>query len=99
MWHHVEALEPFNILVNYWWFDGPRSGGSAFAALVHGIAAISAMPESRRQAWRQIFDHYVFQSGGDPAAHLAPEHRGMLGRMTPQLAAQLKAWLLKALQR
>ncbi|MDB5735037.1 MAG: cupin [Alphaproteobacteria bacterium] len=98
-WHHVEALEPFNILVNYWWFDRQRSGGSAFAALVHGIAAISEMPESRRQAWRQIFDHYVFQTGGDPAAHLAPEHRGMLGRMTPQLAAQLKAWLLKALQR
>ena len=26
--HHVEALEPFNILVNYWW-DGSAEGQTA----------------------------------------------------------------------
>lgn len=98
-WHNVESLDPFNILVNYWWFDGTRGTGSPFAALVYGILAISDLPQSRRQAWRKIFDHYVFQTGGDPVPHLAPEHRGLLGRMSPELAGRIRAWLLKALQR
>jgi hypothetical protein len=46
-----------------------------------------------------IFDHYVFQTKGEPVVHLAPEHRGMLGTMTPQLANYIKDWLLKSLQR
>lgn len=98
-WHNVESLDPFNILVNYWWFDGTRGTGSPFAALVYGVLAISDLPESRRQAWRNIFDHYVFQTKGDPVPHLAPEHRGMLGRMTPELAGRIRAWLLNVLQR
>ena len=98
-WHNVESLDPFNILVNYWWYDTPRGAGSPFAALVYGILAMGELPASRRDAWRKIFDHYVFQTQGEPAAHLAPEHRGMLGRMTPALAGPIKAWLLKALQR
>jgi len=97
-WHNVESLDPFNILVNYWWFDGSRGTGSPFAALVYGVLAISDLPESRRQAWREIFDHYVFRTQGDPVPHLAEEHRGMLGRMTPALAVRIRAWLLKALQ-
>jgi cupin-like protein len=98
-WHNVESLDPFNLLVNYWWFEGSRGAGSPFAALVYGVLAISGLPENRRDAWRAIYDHYVFQTKGNPAPHLAPEHRGMLGRMTPALAGQIRAWLLKTLQR
>ena len=98
-WHNVESLDPFNILVNYWWFNGTRGTGSPFAALVYGVLAISDLPESRRQAWRQMFDHYVFQAKGEPVPHLAPEHRGILGRMSPELAARIRAWLLNALQK
>lgn len=98
-WHNVESLDPFNLLVNYWWYDAPRGAASPFAALVHGLLAIKDLPPSRRAAWRTIFDHYVFQTGGEPAAHLAPEHRGMLGRLTPPIVQRLKALLLKTLQR
>lgn len=98
-WHNVESLDLFNILVNYWWFNGTRGTGSPFAALVYGVLALSDLPESRRRAWRQIFDHYVFQTKGEPVPHLAPEHRGMLGRMTPELAGRIRAWLLNALQK
>lgn len=96
-WHNVESLDPFNVLVNYWWFDGTRGAASPFAALVHGIMAVSALPASRRDAWRQIFEHYVFQTNGNPVEHLAPEHRGMLGEMTPQLAAYMREWLARGL--
>jgi len=98
-WHNVESLDPFNILVNYWWYDSQRGPGSPFAALIYGIYSINQLSAKRREAWRKIFDHYVFQTNGEPAAHLAPEHRGMLGNMTSQLASYIKEWLLKTLQR
>ena len=89
-WHNVESLDPFNILINYC---------SAFAALMHGILSISDLPSARREDWRKIFDHYVFQTNGEPVAHLAPEHRGILASMTPAVASRIKTWLLGALQR
>jgi hypothetical protein len=98
-WHNVESLDPFNILVNYWWYDGPRGAGTPFAALVHGIFAVKDLPESRRLAWRRLYDHFVFQTEGEPLAHLKPEQRGMLAPPSPQLASYIRAWLLKALQR
>jgi Cupin-like domain len=98
-WHNVESLDPFNLLVNYWWYDGQRGTGSPFAALVYGLLSIKDLSADRREAWRSIFDHYVFQKNGEPAAHLAPEHRGMLGKMTPQLGNDIRAWLLRGLQR
>jgi hypothetical protein len=98
-WHHVDALTPFNILVNYWWDDAPADAGSPFEALAHGILTIGALPEARREEWRILFDHYVFRKNGDPAAHLAPEHRGILGTSTPQLRARMKQFLMNALSR
>lgn len=97
-WHNVESLDRFNILVNYWWYN-IKPTGSPFVALMYAVLATSEMPAGRREAWRRIFEHYVFQTGGNPVAHLAPEHRGLLGTPTPELAGRVKAWLLKALQK
>ncbi len=64
-WHQVEALAPFNMLMNYW-IDPPADAGSPFDAMVHGILAIAALPPARRAAWRSFFDHYVFQPERHP---------------------------------
>jgi hypothetical protein len=98
-WHNVESLDPFNILVNYWWYEGPRGHASAYLALVHAIMAIGELPPARRAHWKKIFDHYAFRSAGEPVPHLAPEQRGMLGKLTGPKAAGLRDWLLKAMQR
>ncbi|HEX4736527.1 MAG TPA: cupin-like domain-containing protein [Allosphingosinicella sp.] len=99
-WHNVEALDPFNILVNYWWSDGPPDAASAFEAMVHGILAIGSLPEYQRAAWRAMFDNYVFRPGGeDPAAHLPPAQRGILAEPTPQLRQRIRQFLLKVLSR
>lgn len=98
-WHHVDALSPFNILINYWWDDAPADGGSPFEALAHGILAISQLPEARREAWRALFDNYVFRRNGDPAAHLPAGRRGILEPSTPQIRARMKQFLLRALSR
>jgi len=95
-WHHVEALSPVNMLVNYW-VDPPASAGSPFDAMVHAIMAISALPAPRRAAWRSFFDHYAFRPERDPAEHLPPQLRGILGEQTPDLLARLRLFLLRGL--
>jgi len=98
-WHHVEALSPFNILVNYWWEDPPARAGEAFESMVHAILGIANLPPERRRAWRAMFNHYVFREAGDPVAHLAPEHRGILGPPTPQLRERIRQFLMRSLGR
>lgn len=98
-WHNVESLESFNVLVNYWWNDAPATS-SPFDSLLHAVMALRDLPEDQRAVWRGIFDHYVFRTGGDPMAHLAPEHRGMLGAaLTPESVRMMKTALRNALSR
>lgn len=98
-WHHVEALDPFNILINYWWKSVPVDAGSPFESMIHGILAISDLPEHQRDAWRAMFDHYVFRRNGDPAGHLPDTQKGILGKPTPQLRARIRQFLLHMLSR
>jgi hypothetical protein len=98
-WHHVKSLEQFNVLVNYWWDNASVHFGSPYDCLLHGFLTLRHLPANQRAAWRAVFDHYVFQTDGDPVAHLPPERRGALGPMTAELAAHIKAALLKRLQR
>ncbi len=68
-WHHVAALDPVNVLVNYWYNDIPR--GDPFIAFIHALSAIRDLPEPQREAWRAWFDHFVF---GPDAADAASHH-------------------------
>jgi hypothetical protein len=98
-WHHVRALTPFNVLVNYWWEEAPLGAGSPFDCLVHGLLAIRHLPEPEREAWRALFDHYIFEKGGPAAAHLPEGRRGILGPLTPAMAQQIRAFLMRGLSR
>jgi hypothetical protein len=98
-WHHVKSLAAFNVLVNYWWDDAAAQFGSPYDCLLHGFLTLRQLPPRQRAAWRAVFDHYVFQTGADPVAHLPPPRRGALGEMTPELAAHIKSALLKRLTR
>ena len=96
-WHAVQATGEVNALVNYWWTDHPLDAGSPMHALGHGLLTITHLPEHKRQAWRVLFDHYVFKMNGEPAEHL-PEHaRGIIGRSTPALRRTIKQFLMRAL--
>jgi hypothetical protein len=98
-WHQVEALDPFNILINYWWKSVPEDAGSGFEAMIHGILAISDLPQRQREAWRAMFDHYVFRLHGDPAGHLTEAQKGILAPPTPALRARIRQFLLRMLSR
>jgi hypothetical protein len=98
-WHHVESLRTFNVLVNYWWNTARTLGGSPFDCLLHGILTLRDLPPAQRDAWRIVFEHFVFQRNGDPMEHLAPEHRGLLGAMTPERAREIKSILVRLLSK
>jgi hypothetical protein len=98
-WHHVEALEPFNVLVNYWWRDTPRFLGQPQDALHHALLAIRDLPPDEKELWRQMFDHYVFGDAAAAAAHLAPGTGGILDPLDAESAGRIRANLLRGLSR
>lgn len=92
-YHHVEALDAFNMLVNYWWDAAPAGLGSPWDAMMHGMMSLRGLPPDQRRAWRAMFDRYVFLRQGDPAEHLPPEARGVLGATAPEDIARMRAAL------
>ena len=40
--------------------------------------------------WRGIMEYYVFESAGDPSAHLPPHAKGVIGPPSASLFAQMK---------
>jgi hypothetical protein len=101
-WHHVESLDEFNVLVNYWWHDLAGDGAaadSAFDALLHGILSIRALPPETRRAWAALFEHYVFGEKPGVTDHIPPERRGILSDLSPEQLASLRAHLTRRLAR
>lgn len=97
-YHHVEALEAFNVLVNYWWDPARADIGSPWDAMMLGLMSLRTLPADQRRAWRAMFDHYVFLANGDPGAHLPADARGILGATTPQDVALMRRALLDKLR-
>ena len=98
-WHHIEGLDPFNILVNYWWRDTPRHRGQPQDALTHAIMAIRDLPANERAHWREMFAHYVFEADDAVTGHIPEDARGILGPMTRENSGKVRSYLLKALNR
>lgn len=96
-WHHVQALDDLNVLVNYWWNDTSSELGSPYNAMLHGILALRDMSDRQRRAWKIMFETYVFGEHGDPVAHLMPEIRGPLGQHDQQTRQQIRMMLISAL--
>ena len=98
-WHHVEALEPFNVLVNYWWRETPRFLAQPQDALNHAILAIRDLPDDEKQLWRELFEYYVFGDPAAAAAHIPEGARGILGPLDAEKAGRIRANLLRSLSR
>lgn len=98
-WHHVEGLAPFNALVNYWWRNTPAYMGNPSDVLNHALLSIRDLPAAQRDAWQNIFNHYVFKPEDDVTAHIPKDRRGILGPIDDLSARKLRALLLKQLNR
>lgn len=94
--HHVQALAPLNLLVNYWWRHA-QEAPSPWDALMHGFMALRGLSPAERRVWRAMFNHYIFEDDGDPGGHIPPRHRGILGQATPQMIDSMKQAILRSL--
>jgi hypothetical protein len=98
-WHNVEALASFNVLVNYWWNAAPAFLDTPMDALMHAMLSLRDRPDAEKEAWRAMFDYYVFGDAARPAAHLPAAAQGPLAPLDANAARQLRAYLLHRLNR
>jgi len=98
-WHHVRSLEPFNVLVNYWWRSVPGFLSSPLPALQHAMWALRDLPPRQKQAWAKIFEYYVFGPGERAGQHLPDTARGELAPFDETQARRTRAQLLSRLNR
>lgn len=95
-WHFVQSFDPFNVLVNYWWTN--EAAGAGLAAVAHGLLSIRDLPPNEKQAWRALFDHYVFSDDASRAADHLPEHiQGVLGPSSPERDRKIATFLIGGL--
>lgn len=98
-WHHVEALDAFNVLVNYWWRSVPDYVDTPSNALLLALMTMRDLPPAQRAAWQEQFRHYVFEADADTAAHIPHAARGILGPLGDDATRALRSQLLKKLNR
>lgn len=88
-WHQVHALSSLNVLINHWWRDVPSYMGAPGDVLMHALMNLRGLPKRQRDAWRHLFDHYVFDPPDDALEHIPEHSRGALGEMDE---SQLRQW-------
>src|ERR1044072_4758305 len=74
-WHHVESLDSFNALVNYWWRQSPGYMDSPMSALMLALMTVRDLPPEQRHAWEALFRHYVFDADAQTSAHIPQDAR------------------------
>jgi hypothetical protein len=97
-WHNVEALDPFNAMINYWWNAVPRFVDTPMITLKHALLSLRNRPDHEKEAWRELFDFYVFGDPGQATSHLPAHAQGPL-TMDEMTARRLRADLLDRLNR
>ncbi len=98
-WHHVQSLSAFNVLINYWWGNPGNTVENPVAAFLAGLIALKDLSSAEKSYWKTMFDYYIFQTSGDPVAHIPPEIQGGLGRPTAQTRAEMIRGLMQTLGR
>lgn len=101
-WHHVDSLEKVNGLMNYWW------NGSAAKEVIQptpldslnmAMLAMRRLTPIQRNAWRAMFDHYLFKQGVDPASYIPENCQYAVGKITPQAERILKDHVIERLKK
>ena len=97
-WHHAESLDVIGAMVNAWWREAPAHATTPSTTLQHALLTLRDLPPDERAAWRALFDHYIFDDPQAAVSHLPEAARGILGAMTPEQAARLRAHIARSLQ-
>lgn len=98
-WHEVEALDALNVMMNYWWNAAPTFLDTPQTTLLHAILSLRDRPQHEKDAWRALFDYYVFAPAERAGAHLPESARGDLAPLDAVRARRLRGILLHRLNR
>lgn len=101
-WHHVESLEKVNALMNYWWNGSSAPNAvspSPIDSLNLALLAMRDMTAKQRDAWRCLFDHYLFKQGIDPASYIPKHQQHLLGELSADYIRNIKDYFIKKLQK
>ncbi|KQY88385.1 cupin-like domain-containing protein [Pelomonas sp. Root1444] len=98
-WHGVQALDAVSALVNFWWRQSPAFMDTPLNTLMLALLSLRDLPAAQRDAWRALFDHYIFDADEQTAAHIPPAARGVLAPMNDNSARMLRGVLLNRLNR
>lgn len=98
-WHHVESLESYNVLVNYWWEDAPLFLTSGMNALYMAMLGIRDKSAHEREAWKHVFDHYIFDGPEKSNSYIPSDARGFLHTLDRLGGRKLRALLINKLNR
>ena len=88
-WHHVESLSKVNGLMNCWWNEAQLKGSHPpypIDSLNIALLAMRNLNQKQRDAWRCMFDHYVFRKAENPANYIPEEHLHLLGDISDEEA-------------
>lgn len=95
--HHVLSPAPLGAQVNFWWLaDATRV--SPLNTLLHALLTMKGLPRSERDAWRAMFDHYVFEANEQTFDHIPPDARGVLGPRSRDVEARVAQMLAEQLR-
>jgi hypothetical protein len=98
-WHQVDALDDFNVLINYWWNEVPKFVDTPMDTILHGLLSLRDRPDKEKQAWKSIFDYYLFDSQEGAHNHLPERSQGPLGKLDDMSARRLRALVLNRINR
>lgn len=98
-WHHMEGLDSFNVLVNYWWRLAPAWMDTPMNALMYALMTVRDLPPEQRVVWQEMFRHYVFEPSAATADHIPEPARRALSPLDEPRSRELRARLLQRLNR
>lgn len=100
-WHHVESLDKVNALMNYWWngSSAPNSvSPSPIDSLNIALLAMRDLTPKQRNAWRCMFDHYLFNQEVDPRTYIPKHQHHVLGDLSPEYIKMIKEYFITKLK-
>lgn len=99
-WHHVEAKGGVNMLVNYW-CGGAISGKIKPVPqnnILMAMLSIRSLPQVQKEAWKALFDYYIFSDQSDKNQHIPEKIKGVLAPLSKKQEQDIRQWLVKQLQ-